>query len=62
MFLDISKAFDKVWHKRLIFELKTYDVEGKLIMLLKNYLQYNASLVITGAFKDTSRERLYQEL
>ena len=39
MFLDISKAFDKVWHEGLIFKLNTYGVEGKLIMLLENYLK-----------------------
>ena len=39
VFLDISKAFDKVWHEGLIFELKTNGVEGKLIMLLENYLK-----------------------
>ena len=37
-FRDISKAFDKVWHVGLIFILKTYGVEGNLLMLLKNYL------------------------
>ena len=37
-FLDISKAFDKVWHKGLIFKLKTYGVEGNLLKLLENYL------------------------
>ena len=30
-FLDISKAFDKVWHKGLIFKLKTYCVEANLL-------------------------------
>ena len=39
MFLDISKTFDKVWHDGLIFKLKTYGVEGKLIML-ENYLKH----------------------
>ena len=37
VFQDVSKAFDKVWHEGLIFKLKTYGDEGKLIMLLENY-------------------------
>ena len=38
VFLDISEAFHKVWHDDLIFKLKSYGVEGKLFLLLKNYL------------------------
>ena len=34
----MSKAFDKVCHDGLIFELKSYGVEGELLLLLKNYL------------------------
>ena len=37
-FLDISKAFDKVWHKGLIFKLKSYGVAGSLLKLKENYL------------------------
>ena len=49
MFLDISKAFDKVWHEGLIFKLKTYGVEGKLIMLLENYIKNrNQRVVLNG--------------
>ena len=36
VFLDISKAFDKVWHDGLIFKLKSYGVEGELLSLLKS--------------------------
>ena len=39
VFSDISKAFDKVWHDRIIFKLKSYGVEGELLPLLKNYLE-----------------------
>ena len=36
--LLISKAFDKVCHKGLLFKLKSYDVEGELLSLLECYL------------------------
>ena len=37
-FLDISKAFDKVWHDGLIYKLKSYGVENKLLNQIQNYL------------------------
>ena len=38
IFLDMSKAFDKVWHEGLLFKLKSYGVEGTLFNMLHNYL------------------------
>ena len=38
VFLDISKAFDKVWHDGLIFKLKQNGVSGPVLNLLTNYL------------------------
>ena len=35
-FLDIPKAFDKVWYEGLIFKLKTSGIDGKLLKLLEN--------------------------
>ena len=46
VFLDISKAFDKVWHDGLIFKLKSYGVEGGLLFLIKNYLHNREQRVV----------------
>ena len=46
VFLDISKAFDKVWHVGLIFKLNSHGVEGELLSLLKNYLQNREQRVV----------------
>ena len=37
-FLDTSKVFGKVWHDCLIYKLKSYVVENKLLNLIQNYL------------------------
>ena len=39
VFLDISKAFDKVWHEALIFKLRQNGVSGKLLNLIKDFLK-----------------------
>ena len=38
VFLDISKAFDKVCHEGLIYKIKSMGVSGQLLNLLENYL------------------------
>ena len=38
MFLDISKAFDRVWHDGLLFKLKQNGVSGNLLGLIKGFL------------------------
>ena len=37
-FLNFSKAFDKVWHKEILFELKICGVNVKMLTLITNYL------------------------
>ena len=38
VFLDISKAFDKVWHKGVLFKLSQNVISGNLLDLLSSFL------------------------
>ena len=38
VFLDISKAFDKVWHEGVIFKLKQNGISGDLLNILVDFL------------------------
>ena len=38
VFLDISKAFDRVWHDGLLFKLKENGVSRNLLQLIKSFL------------------------
>ena len=38
VFLDISKAFDNVWHEGLIYKIKSMGISGGLLNLLENFL------------------------
>ena len=55
VFLDISKAFDKVWHDGLLFKLNQNGITGSLLKLFENYL-YNREqrVVLNGSFSDYS--------
>ena len=53
--LDISKAFDKVWHDGLIFKLEQNGISGNLLRLLLNYLDDRKQrVVINGSYSDCS--------
>ena len=39
VFLDLFKAFDKVWHKGLLYKSKPYGVEDELQSLFECYLR-----------------------
>ena len=45
-FLDISKAFDKVWHEGLPFKLEHIGVSGNLLSLLKSFLNNRFQRVV----------------
>ena len=46
VFLDISKAFDRVWHRGLIAKLRSIGVEGNLLNWFISYLSCRKQRVI----------------
>ena len=53
VFLDISKAFDKVWHDGLIFKLSQNGVNGRLLKLFESYLRNRKQrVVINGSYSE----------
>ena len=50
VFLDMSEAFDEVWHEGLLFKLKQNGINGKLLNLLKSYLpNRNQRVLLDGS-------------
>ena len=41
VFLDISKAFDRVWHEGLIYKIKWMGLKGDLLALIESFLFKN---------------------
>ena len=58
LFLDISKAFDKVWHEGLIFKLKSNGISGNLLGLFENFLLNRKQRVVLNG-QTSEFESLY---
>ena len=46
VFLDISKAFDKFWHKGLLYKLEQNGIKGLLLNILKDFLKSRKQRVV----------------
>ena len=46
IFLDISKAFDRVWHEALIFKLRPYGIPDSLLCLFNTFLSERLQRVV----------------
>ena len=53
--LDISKAFDRVWHKGLLFKLKQLGITGNLLKWFASYLSHRCQRVIVGGQRSSIR-------
>ena len=50
--MDISKAFDRVWHERLIHKIKSGGISGPLLKLIESFLsnRYQRVLLYSQSF------------
>ena len=49
VFLNISKAFDKAWHKDLLYKVKQNDISGNLLDTITGFLNFRKqSVVLNG--------------
>ncbi len=53
VFLDLSKAFDRVWHDGLLYKLEFNKISGNLLLLIKIYLcNRKQRVVLNGETSD----------
>jgi hypothetical protein len=47
VYIDFSKAFDSVFHLKLLFKLKLYGIGGLLLRWIEIFLSYRTQCVVT---------------
>ena len=55
VFCDVSKAFDRVWHKGLLFKLQQNGITGKLLNWISSYLSERKQRVFVGSSMSSPR-------
>lgn len=55
VFLDFSKAFDKVWHRGLSYKLEQVGIKGNLLKWFGSYLSGRQQAVILNGSKSSYR-------
>ena len=58
IYLDFSKAFDKVCHEKLFLKLKYYGISGNLLEWIKNFLTGRTPVVKVEGIRFSSRSVL----
>ena len=56
IYLDFAKAFDSVPHERLLVKLKSYGIDGKLFLWIRDFLSYRKQYVKVGDKKSETRD------
>ena len=58
LFLDISAAFDKIWHRGLLSKLEQVGIEDKLLKLFNSYLSNRKQVVVVDGVKSETQDIL----
>ena len=61
VFLDITKAFDKLWHRDLLYKLQQFGIEGCLLKWFENYLSYRVQRVVINGHV-SNWQRIFAEV
>ena len=56
VFLDLSKAFDRVWHAGLLYKLESNGISGNLLELIRNFLSHRHQRVTLNGQSSEWRE------
>ena len=46
VFLDLSKAFDKVWHEGLLYKIKSNGINGNALQLIESFLHNRRQRIV----------------
>ena len=55
VFCDISKAFDRVWHKGLLFKLRSIGIKDRLLSWFSSYLKDRKQRVVLSGCNSADR-------
>ena len=55
VFLDLSKAFHRVWHDGLLYKLKSDGIDGNLVKLIKSFLNNRCQRVVLNGQSSVSK-------
>ena len=56
IFCDIPKAFDRVWHRGLLHNLKNYGINGNLLMWFEDYLNDRNQKVLNNGKSSSQKQ------
>ena len=58
IFMEVSKAFDRVWHDGVIYKLRRAGIGGTLLSWFRNYLEDRKQKVVVEGAESSEREIL----